>query len=107
MVDYSTTSMDDGDELIVLVPVAPAKLAQVELCPRSRVLSGKRFGLFWNRKPNGDVLLSSFQELLKERYNNLTINWLEGKTDPAQPAPASSIKEASLKCDAVILATGD
>ena len=91
----------------ILDPVAPGKLKQVQLAPRIKILSGKRLGLFWNRKPNGDVLLSRFSEILRARYKDVTIDWLQGKFDPAQKAPESAFKEAKEKYDGVILASGD
>lgn len=67
----------------------------------------KRTGLFWNRKPNGDVLLTRLGELLKGNHPNMEIVWLEGKSDPAREAPMEALNEASQKCDFVIYAVGD
>lgn len=67
----------------------------------------KRIGLFWNRKPNGDVLLNRLGELLKGKHPDMEIVWLKGKSDPAREAPVEALNEASQKCDLVILAVGD
>ena len=101
------TNTRSNKHLEIFDPIAPGKLKKVQLSPRSKVLSGKRLGLFWNRKPNGDVLLSRFSEILKAYYQDITIEWLQGKGDPAQKAPYSALKEAQEKCDGVILASGD
>jgi hypothetical protein len=105
MVNNSSNTYDEQIE--VLSPVAPAKTTRAKLTPRSNIITGKRIGLFWNRKPNGDILLARFGELLKERITGVTIEWLEGKGNSSQAAPASAVKEALQKCDAVILAPGD
>ncbi|OGO21687.1 MAG: hypothetical protein A2144_13665 [Chloroflexi bacterium RBG_16_50_9] len=94
-------------QLEVLVPVAPAEAPITDTGLRGHTIAGKRLGLFWNRKPNGDILLSRFGELLQERHSDTKIEWLQGKGDPAKGAPMSAIKEALKKCDAVILAAGD
>jgi hypothetical protein len=93
--------------LEVLVPVAPDETSRTDMADRSRTLEGKRVGLFWNRKPNGDVFLLRVGELLKERFKNITVEVLQGKGDPAQAAPDCAIAEALQKSDAVIMATGD
>lgn len=91
----------------VLVPVAPSdKSGPMEGGSHFEMSHGKRLGLYWNRKPNGDVLLRRFGARLAERYETDAV-WLEGKNDPARAAMAETLEEARLKCDAVLLALGD
>ena len=40
---------------------------------RVDTLDGKRVGLLWNGKPNGDVFLNRIAELLEKNYKNIEI----------------------------------
>jgi len=99
----------------VLVPIAPSDESGPSDESRvtaggvpGRVLGGGRIGLFWNKKPNGDVLLERLGARLRERYGDTDVVWLAGKENPAQSAPAEAFEEAAtLKCDAVLVALGD
>jgi len=44
-----------------------------KFAPRIKNLSGKRIGLLWNSKPNGDLFLNGVAEHLNERYQNIRI----------------------------------
>jgi hypothetical protein len=54
--------------LEVLNPVAPRVTTEVVPAPRLDTLDGKRIGLWWNRKQNGDVALAALARALGERY---------------------------------------
>ena len=95
------------EELEILDPVAPSELNKINLTQRNNILNGQRIGLFWNRKPNGDVLLDKFADNLKKYYENINIVWLQGKNDPGRKASSSSIDEVLDKCEIVFLAAGD
>ena len=41
--------------------------------PRINSFEGKRIGLLWNSKPNGDFFLNRVAELLVERYKDIKI----------------------------------
>ena len=41
--------------------------------PRLSTFEGKRIGLLWNSKPNGDFFLNRVAELLVERYKDIKI----------------------------------
>ncbi len=100
--------MENKFEILeVLDPVAPAEIHGIKVGSKFDTLAGKRLGLFWNRKPNGDLLLSRFGELLKNHYPDIKVEWLEGKNDPAQSAPEIALNESSQKCDVIINAIGD
>ena len=90
----------------VLDPVAPSMFFNLQLAARSKTLTGRTVGLFWNRKPNGDLFLLRIGELLKDRFKDINVKFLTGKSNPASGAPAESIKEA-LKCNSAILMTAD
>jgi len=92
----------------LVVPEAPAKEVAASLPPRPASLAGKRIGLFWNTKPNGDVFLKRIGELLLQQFEDVKlVEFMPGNPDGAAGAPASSLKEAASACDLVILATGD
>jgi hypothetical protein len=95
------------DIIEVLNPVAPSRTAEIRIGSKVDSIEGKRIGLFWNRKPNGDLVLSRIGDLLKNRYPDIEVGWLEGKNDPAQSAPEATLKEAGEKSDFVVLATAD
>ena len=97
----------NSDTFEVLNPVAPASITRISMDYEKENLEGKRVGLFWNRKPNGEIVLSEFGELLKKRYSDIKVEWLQGKNDPAQSAPESTLKEAGEKCEFVIIAAAD
>lgn len=59
--------------LEVLDPTGGPILKRKMRAPRLASLEGKRIGLVWNRKPNGDILLEEVGYLLKERCPSVTI----------------------------------
>ena len=100
------------DRLSELIEIAvPLGVSRKNVMIRSREsnesLSGKRVGLLWNRKPNGDVLLRRLGKRLKERYPDIEVVWLGEKNDSARGAPTESLEEARRECDAAIVAVGD
>ena len=45
----------------------------INFVPRPNTLDGKKIGLYWNGKPNGDFFLNRFAELLEKRYRGIEI----------------------------------
>ena len=45
----------------------------LDIASRIDTLDGKRVGLLWNGKPNGDVFLNRVAELLEKNYKNIEI----------------------------------
>ena len=60
--------MEGKVELEVLNPEGKIVKKGKTLAPRPETLEGKKIGLVWNGKPNGDKLLNEVGKLLKERY---------------------------------------
>jgi hypothetical protein len=60
--------MEAKVELEVLNPEGKIVKRGKTLAPRLENLEGKKIGLVWNGKPNGDKLLNEIGKLLKERY---------------------------------------
>jgi hypothetical protein len=63
--------------------------------PRLSALDGKRIGLLWNGKPNGDFFLDRVGDLLVSKYKNVQIIkfW---KVDPARTAHADKKSKEAL-----------
>lgn len=92
--------------LQVLNPVVAHKFRPVSPAKRSPDLSGKKIGLYWNYKKHGDVALRRVQELLSERYGDLSFQWLE--TGPVNEASEEWFESVRLSgVMAVVATTGD
>jgi hypothetical protein len=101
-------ALESGRKWEVLIPTSPGRILRAETAARIKTFDGKRVGLFWNTKPNGDIFLIRVGECLKERFKDVMIvEFLPGKGDTTSAAPITAIKEAAEKCDVVILSTGD
>ncbi|MFH1651863.1 MAG: hypothetical protein ABID87_07190, partial [Chloroflexota bacterium] len=90
-------------ELEVLNPEAEYEKPVHGAAPRLKDLDGKKIGLFWNGKLNGDKLLQAVGSLLRERVPsvelvryNLTIS-----------VGADNVKRMAEECDGIIAAIGD
>ena len=79
--------------------------------PRIDSFDGKRIGLLWNSKPNGDSYLNRVAELLSQRFpSSKVIKFYE--THAAETANPDKKSEAALdiiaqNADVVITAQGD
>ena len=71
-----TTHVSDTkkQETTVYCPTSvPITEKYLDITPRVDTLEGKRVGLWWNGKPNGDVFLNRVAELLEKNYKNIEI----------------------------------
>ncbi len=79
--------------------------------PRPSSLEGKRIGLHWNGKPNGDFFLNRVAELLSQKYKNIRINkfWeLEpGKTAHADRKSDEALDFMAANADLIISSSAD
>jgi hypothetical protein len=91
--------------LKVLNPAGDAKVAKRTSAPRVGSLEGKRIGLIYNEKPQGDILLQRTAELLKERFKNIEITWYSRQC--CEPPPEGYIEAAVKGSDVGIGAAGD
>jgi len=93
----------------------PTNVAVIEkhldFAPRINSFDGKRVGLLWNGKPNGDFYLNRVAILLKEKYQDINIIkfW---EVDPEETAHPDKKSDAALdriakESDIVIAAQGD
>jgi hypothetical protein len=59
-------------------PVAKSVDKTVAKAPRPTTLDGKRIGLYWNMKSGGDHALTRVEELLTERYRDMSFQRFQG-----------------------------
>ncbi|NWG75909.1 MAG: hypothetical protein HXY24_15125 [Rubrivivax sp.] len=78
---------------------------------RVRTLEGRKIGLLWNGKPNGDIFLDRIAEILEKKYKDIEIIkfW---KVDPEHTAFSNKYSEETLdriakSADIVIASQGD
>ena len=90
----------------ILVPVANAKFREIGMAQRPLDLKKKVVGLMWDKKANGDLLLSNLGEALEKRFS-LSGTLMKSKPNPTTVAPTHVLEEISTKCDFVILAIAD
>ena len=82
-----------------------------DFAPRIDSFDGKRIGLLWNSKPNGDYYLNRVAELLSQRFpSSKVIKFWE--THPVETANPDKKSDAALNiiaqnADVVIAAQGD
>ena len=97
------TSDTDG-RLLVLDPTADVYGEAADpLAPRLTSLSGKRLGLLWNGKANGDIALRRTAELIVERVPDLDVRFYSGSL----PCPPELLELAAAECDVVLACTAD
>ena len=74
-----------------------------ELAPRLATLSGKKLGLIWNAKANGDVALWAAAKRIEELIPDVEVIFYSGQ-EPCQPA---LLEQAVQECDAFLACTAD
>ena len=92
--------------LQVLNPVALLKFKPIPHAKRLNDLKNRKIGLYWNHKARGNVALDRVKELLSERYEGMTFEWVE------TPVSTEASKEwfANVKkkgVDGIVASTGD
>jgi hypothetical protein len=82
-----------------------------DIASRVSTLEGRRIGLLWNGKPNGDIFLDRIAEILEKKYKAIEIIkfW---KVDPEHTALSNKYSEETLdrianSADIVIASQGD
>ena len=83
----------------------------INFVPRIRTFDGKKVGLLWNGKPNGDFFLNRVAELLEEKYKGIKIIKL-WELDPRGTAHPDKKSDEALdliakSADIVIAGQGD
>lgn len=71
--------------------------------PRVADLKGKRIGIYWNGKPDGDFFWDTIEGLLREKFPTATILRYNGPGDLGDTLAAKMAKEV----DAFMYGVGD
>jgi hypothetical protein len=110
----STTRRSESQEQYVDVYCPTGAVITKEysdIASRVSTLEGRRIGLLWNGKPNGDIFLDRIAEILEKKYKGIEITkfW---KVDPEHTAFSNKYSEETLdriakSADIVIASQGD
>ncbi len=92
--------------LVVLDPTAPPRELRHSMAPRLSDLRGRSVGFLWNSKPNGDILFSRLEELLRQKYE-ITSAMYRRKPTASIPAETQAVEELAAGVDAVVVGLGD
>jgi hypothetical protein len=63
------------------------------IAPRVTDLAGKKIGLYWNGKPDGNLFFDRVQELLKKKFPTITVMRYSGAFDIGDKLAAKMAKE--------------
>ena len=82
-----------------------------EIASRVSTLGGKRIGLLWNGKPNGDIFLNRVAEILEKKHKDIKIIKFY-EVDPGGTAFVNKYSDETLdrfanSADIVIASQGD
>ena len=89
----------------LLDPTAEADVQEMAIAPRLSKLQGKRLGVLWNEKPNGDVLLSRLQRLFEKDYDLGNVLWRQKGS--AEKISKHTLEELAQGSDFVLNALAD
>jgi hypothetical protein len=89
----------------LLDPTAEADVREMAIAPRLSDLQGKRLGILWNEKPNGDVLLSRLQGLLEKHCDLGSVLWRQKGS--AEKISTHTLEELANGSDFVLNALAD
>ena len=98
--------MESRVELEVLNPEGKIVKKEKSLAPRLETLEGKKIGLVWNGKPNGDKLLNEIGDLLKERYPTAETVFRRVSFSGVK-LPPGELEAIAKDIDAGVFASGD
>jgi hypothetical protein len=89
----------------ILSPVGRQQRGFSPLAARPHSLSGRKVGLLWNGKPNGDVYLEEFREVVGAQDSGVEFELFvkRGATDEPDAQMVSRLRQ----CDVVVTAVGD
>ncbi len=98
-----TTAEKNDVEWEVLNPLAEYETPILALSQRLADLDEKKVGLFWNGKPNGDLLLEAIAKQLERRFKHMK----RIKYDLSISVGPEKRRQMAEQCDAVVAAIGD
>jgi hypothetical protein len=93
------------NELPFIDPTAGSGKAKVALAPRPMDLAGKVVGLLDNTKEQGDIILQTIGEALRERHGAARV-LIRRKAHYSKPATAAIIDDMAREVQVAIAAVG-
>ena len=93
-------------QITVLNPTAPPRQLRTAMALRPEDLRGKAVGFLWNSKPNGDVLFSRLEQLLREKYE-IPEALYRRKPTASIPAEPQVIEDLAAKVEVAVVGLGD
>jgi len=100
----------DTQKWTVMNPVGDADIENLGGATRLDDFSGKRIGLWWNGKPNGDIFLDEVARQLETHYPGMTAvrMWeIDPATTTAYGVPRDKLERMARSADLVIGALAD
>ena len=92
--------------IVVLDPTAPPRELRVDMAVRPADVGAKTLGFLWNSKPNGDILFSRLEELLRQKFEITNVMYRR-KPTASIPAETLALEELAAGADAVVIGLGD
>jgi hypothetical protein len=89
----------------ILSPLGQQQHGFSPLAPRPESLSGRKVGLLWNAKANGDLFLEEFRAMVEAQQADVDFE-VFFKSNP-NDAPDEDMTLRLRTCDVVITAVGD
>lgn len=92
--------------IVVLDPTATPRELLHSMASRPLSIGGLTVGFLWNTKPNGDVLFSRLEELLREKYE---ISGAIYRRKPTSSVPASRqvLDDLAASVEVAVVGLGD
>ncbi|MFQ5933837.1 MAG: hypothetical protein ACE5KI_04270 [Dehalococcoidia bacterium] len=98
---------DSLKKMIAMDPRADeAPVESIAMAPRLDTLNGKRVGLLFDGRLNGDKLLWMVADLIKEQYETGEVNFW-ARPNVSDISPPDLMDEMASKADVGLIAIGD
>jgi hypothetical protein len=100
----------DTQKWTVMNPVGDVEIENLGGASRLDDFSGKRIGLWWNGKPNGDIFLDELARQLESRFSGMAAvrMWeIDAATTTAYGVPRDKLERMARSADLVIGALAD
>jgi hypothetical protein len=91
---------------VFLNPRQGPKTGQVQPAARLASLTGKKLGILWNNRPQGDRLLKYVAELIQKKYECAEVYFTK-KPYIGNEAPQELIDDLASRVDAAVVGVGD
>jgi hypothetical protein len=92
--------------IIVLDPTSPPRELRNAMAARQPDVQGRTVGFLWNSKPNGDILFTRLEELLRQKYE-ISGSIYRRKPTASIPASKQALDELAEQADVVVMGLAD